>query len=148
MISAHGTRKSLRESLRGLDISLKQDANGLLNYCVHTGLGVFINLIETDVVLAVASIAELRHSCERDLRRASTSKKVKRSCGCSVYFDGQLKDECRQTGYQGDTLVDILVNGPYLTASIRRWPNYDKIAFHRPSTSELTTRRPQRAQIG
>lgn len=48
-------------NLRGFNISLEQDADCLLNNGVDAGLGVLINLVQTDVVLAVAGVAELRH---------------------------------------------------------------------------------------
>jgi hypothetical protein len=51
--------------LRSLDISLEQDADRLLDDVMDTSLGVLINLVEADIVLAVAGIRELRHDDRR-----------------------------------------------------------------------------------
>jgi hypothetical protein len=51
--------------LRSLDISLEQDADRLLDDVMDTSLGVLINLVQADIVLAVAGIRELRHDDRR-----------------------------------------------------------------------------------
>jgi hypothetical protein len=50
--------------LRLLNVSLEQDAHCLLDDCVDASLGVLVHLIQADVVLAVAGVAELRHCDE------------------------------------------------------------------------------------
>ena len=47
--------------LRGLDIPLEEGADSLLYDRVDTRLLVLVDFVQTDVVLAVAGIAELRH---------------------------------------------------------------------------------------
>jgi len=53
--------------IRSLNISLKQDPDGLLYDGVDTGFGIFVNLIEPDVVLAIAGVAKLRHVEDQSL---------------------------------------------------------------------------------
>jgi hypothetical protein len=51
----------LTSHLRGVDVAFEQDADGLLDNGVNTSLGVLIDLVQTNVVLAVAGVAKLRH---------------------------------------------------------------------------------------
>lgn len=47
--------------LRLLNVSLEQDAHCLLDNCVDAGLGVLVDLVQADIILAVAGVAKLRH---------------------------------------------------------------------------------------
>jgi hypothetical protein len=47
--------------LRSFNVSLEKDADCLLDNGVDSGLGILINLVEADIVLAVACVGELRH---------------------------------------------------------------------------------------
>ena len=47
--------------LRGLNVALEQDADGLLDNSVNASLGVLVDLVQTNVILAVAGVAKLRH---------------------------------------------------------------------------------------
>jgi hypothetical protein len=47
--------------LRSLNVSLEKDADCLLDNGVDSGLGILINLVEADIVLAIAGVGELRH---------------------------------------------------------------------------------------
>lgn len=48
-------------SVRSLNVSLQEGADGLLDNGVNASLLVLVDLVEADVVLAVACVAELRH---------------------------------------------------------------------------------------
>lgn len=47
--------------LRGLDITLQQDADGHLNDGLDTGFLIAVNLVNADIVLAVAGSSERAH---------------------------------------------------------------------------------------
>jgi hypothetical protein len=48
-----------------VNVTLEQDADRLLDDGVNAGLGVLVDLVEADIVLAVAGVAELGHGGER-----------------------------------------------------------------------------------
>lgn len=45
-----------RANVRSLNVSLEEDADCLFNDSVDTSLGVFVNLVQADIVLAVACV--------------------------------------------------------------------------------------------
>jgi hypothetical protein len=48
-------------SLRGLDVSFKEDPHGHLHNGLSARSSIAVDLVQADVVLAVASVADLRH---------------------------------------------------------------------------------------
>jgi hypothetical protein len=48
-------------ALRCLNVSLKENADCLFDNCMDTSLGILVYLVETDIVLAIAGVRELRH---------------------------------------------------------------------------------------
>lgn len=50
-----------RGGLRGLDVTLQQHADGHLDHGLDTGLGVLVDLVDADIVLAVAGSSNVRH---------------------------------------------------------------------------------------
>jgi hypothetical protein len=51
--------------LRSLNVTFEERADGLLNNGVNAGLLVLIDLVQADIVFAVAGIAKLRHTERR-----------------------------------------------------------------------------------
>lgn len=49
------------EGLRGLNLALEQTADGHLSDGLDTSLGVFLDLVDADIVLAVAGRSKRRH---------------------------------------------------------------------------------------
>lgn len=52
-----------QHGLRGLDITLQQDADGHLDDSLDTGLLITVNLVNADIVLAVAGSSQRVHDC-------------------------------------------------------------------------------------
>ena len=63
-VKVSGAERRTEICSRGLDIALEESADGLLNDGVDTSLLVLIYLVQTDIVLAVLCVAELRHCDE------------------------------------------------------------------------------------
>ena len=57
--------------LRNVNLSLEQDANCLFNDSVNAGRGVFVDLVQADIVLAITGVTELRHWIEVDQMASS-----------------------------------------------------------------------------
>lgn len=61
----HGVKMegNAEQDLRGLDITLQQDADGHLDDSLDTGLLITVNLVNADIVLAVAGSSQRVHDC-------------------------------------------------------------------------------------
>lgn len=69
------TKGNAKQDLRGLDITFQQDADGHLNDSLDTGLLITVNLVNADIVLAVAGSSQRAHDCGgRKISRADDKK--------------------------------------------------------------------------